>query len=67
MFQTLREIKFTDTDQLFQETFFTHLSDGWNQVHKRSNTLIKWLWKFGSELMAQGEKVVCNIHTVVVV
>ena len=53
------------TNQLFKETLFPHMSYGWHQIHKSSHTLIKGLWQLGSELMSKGEKVMSNVHTVV--
>ena len=53
------------TNQLFKETFFSHMSYGWHQIHKSSHALIKRLWQLGSELMSKSEKVMSNVHAVV--
>ena len=53
------------TNQLFKETFFSHMSYGWHQIHKSSHALIKGLWQLGSELMSKSEKVMSNVHAVV--
>ena len=53
------------TNQLFKETLFPHMSYGWHQIHKSSHTLIKGLWQLGSELMSKSEKVMSNVHAVV--
>ena len=53
------------TNQLFKETLFPHMSYGWHQIHKSSHALIKRLWQLGSELMSKSEKVMSNVHAVV--
>ena len=53
------------TNQLFKETLFPHMSYGWHQIHKSSHTLIKGLWQLGSELMSKSEKVMSDVHAVV--
>ena len=53
------------TNQLFKETFFSHMSYGWHQIHKSSHALIKGLRQLGSELMSKSEKVMSNVHAVV--
>ena len=53
------------TNQLFKETLFPHMSYGWHQIHKSSHALIKRLWQLGSELMSKSEKVMSDVHTVV--
>ena len=53
------------TNQLFKETFFSHMSYGWHQIHKSSHALIKRLWQLGSELMSKSEKVMSDVHAVV--
>ena len=53
------------TNQLFKETFFSHMPYGWHQIHKSSHALIKRLWQLGSELMSKSEKVMSDVHAVI--
>lgn len=48
------------------ELFVTQFPESGHHVNKCCNTLAEGLWQVGSEMVAQGEKVVGQVHAVVV-